>query len=306
MITVGIQTKGIVPEYTPEEAAKIIAEAGFTKVDVNLDCFLKNTDVYKGKINRFFDADITTLREYFATLRDALQQEEITPSQMHAPYPIYAPHKPDVTDYMQNNVIPKSIVIASTMEIPWLVMHPFKMQYLHGIEAERNANLEFFQSLIPSLKEHKVKVCVENLYESIGRRIVEGPCADPEDAIWYVDTLNAIAGEELFGICLDMGHLQLVKRDASEYIRRVGRRLKITHIHENDGIGDLHQMPYTFGGNGKEGRDWESIIQALRDISYDGTLSFETFPCMNSFPTEMGEETLRTICAIGNYWKSKI
>ena len=36
-------------------------------------------------------------------------------------------------------------------------------------------------------------------------------CADPDDAIWYLDTLNDYAGEELFGFCLDTGHLQLVK-----------------------------------------------------------------------------------------------
>lgn len=306
MITVGVQTKGIIPEYEPKEAAKKIAEAGFTKVDFNLDCFLKNSDIYAGRLNNFFDADTTTLLKYFQYMKEALQEQGITPSQMHAPYPIYVPDKPGVSQYMQQNVIPKSIAIAEVMEIPWVVMHPFKLQYEYGICAEHNTNLEYFKSLIPMLKQHKVKVCVENLYGGFAGRILEGTCADPEEASRYVDRLNEYAGEELFGICVDLGHLQLVKRDVYEYITKIGNRLKILHIHENDGEGDLHHMPYTFGGNGRQGRDWERFIQALREIGYDGTLSFETFPSMNSFPIEVKDECLRTICAIGNYWKNRI
>ena len=39
--------------------------------------------------------------------------------------------------------------------------------------------------------------------------------------------------------------------------------------------------------------------KALNEISFGGTLSFETFPCMNSFPRGTRGEVLRTIKAIG-------
>ena len=179
-----------------------------------------------------------------------------------------------------------------------VLYHTFQT-YLYGSETERAMNLEFFRSLIPMLKEHHAGVCVENLYQSVGGRITEGTCADPAEAIWYVDTLNQLAGEELFGCCLDTGHMELVHRTPADYVRKVGNRLKILHMHENDAIGDLHQMPYTFGKKPEDGVDWQDFSKALDEVGFDGTLSFETFPCMNSFPRGVRGKVLRTICEIG-------
>lgn len=298
-MNVGVQTKGILPEMGLEEGVALIANAGFERVDFNLDTFLKNSDVYAGKINKFFDADSESLLTYFGEYKKAFEVHGIRPSQMHAPYPILVPARGDVTDYMQETVIPKSIAIAGTMGIPWVVMHPFKLQYTYGIDAERAMNLKYFESLIPLLKAYNVGVCVENLYEAVGGRITEGTCADPQDAIYYVDTLNQLAGEELFGCCLDTGHMELTHREPADYIRQVGKRLKILHMHENDAIGDLHQMPYTFGSRSEDGVDWNDFRKALDEIGFDGTLSFETFPCVSSFPRGAREEGLRTIREIG-------
>lgn len=302
---VGVQTKGILPEMGLEEGVALIANAEFESVDFNLDTFLKNSDVYAGKINKFFDADLESLLAYFVEYKKAFEAHGIRPSQMHAPYPILVSTRGDVTDYMQETVIPKSIAIAGMMEIPWVVMHPFKLQYTYGIDVERAMNLKYFISLIPLLKEHHVGVCVENLYEGVGGRITEGTCADPQDAIYYVDTLNQLAGEELFGCCLDTGHMELTHREPADYIRQVGKRLKILHMHENDAIGDLHQMPYTFGSKPEDSVDWDDFRKALDEIGFDGTLSFETFPCVNSFPRGAREEVLRTIKAIGQEMTNK-
>ena len=299
MIKVGVQTKGILPEMELEKGVALIASAGFERVDFNLDTFLKNSDVYAGKINTFFDEDLETLLAYFGEYKKMFEKYGIRPSQMHAPYPIFVPWRPDVSEYMQKNVIPKSIAIAGMMEIPWVVMHPFKLQYSYGIDVEHAMNLQFFQSLIPMLKEHGIGVCVENLYESVGKRITEGTCADPKEAIWYVDSLNQLAGEELFGCCLDTGHMELVHREPADYVRAIGSRLKILHMHENDAIGDLHQMPYTFGTKAEDGVDWKDFRKALDEVGFDGTLSFETFPCVNSFPRGARKEVLMTIGEIG-------
>ncbi len=65
MVKVGVQTKGILPEMGIEDGVAIIAGEGFEMVDFNLDTFLKNSDVYGGKINKFFDADIEDILAYF-------------------------------------------------------------------------------------------------------------------------------------------------------------------------------------------------------------------------------------------------
>lgn len=307
---IGVQTKGIIPEKSIENGIAAIKKAGFDRIDFNLDCFLKNTDLYNGQVNKFFDKDIDELIAHFLRYREAMEKHGIKASQMHAPYPVRVAGRGEQNEYMMGNVIPKSLIIAEVLQVPWVVIHPFKMQYImqyeNGKQTERKENIEYFKMLIPILKQCKVGVCFENLYEGLGQRLVEGVCADPEEAIWYIDTLNEYAGEELFGFCLDTGHLQLVKRDPYEFITKLGKRLKVLHLHENDTIGDLHHMPYTFGKNENEGQDWNGIYRALKEIEFDGTLSFETFPCMNSFPKGMNEAVLKTIYSIGDYMRNQI
>jgi sugar phosphate isomerase/epimerase len=77
-------------------------------------------------------------------------------------------------------------------------------------------------------------------------------------------------------------------------------------MHENDTKDDLHQMPYTFGRNAEDGLDWKRFAQALKEIQFDGTLSFETYPCMHSFPDSVRETILETIHAIGMDLKNQI
>ena len=46
MLTIGVQTKGIITEYSDiAKGFQKIADAGFTRVDFNLDAFLTDTNV---------------------------------------------------------------------------------------------------------------------------------------------------------------------------------------------------------------------------------------------------------------------
>ena len=88
MITVGVQTKGLLPEKNTDEAFKMIHDAGFDCVDINIDTFLKNSDLYSGKLNSFFSESMDNLVEYFLSYRVAMEKYGIRASQMHAPYPV--------------------------------------------------------------------------------------------------------------------------------------------------------------------------------------------------------------------------
>ena len=89
MVKVGVQTKGILPEMGIEHGVAMIAQAGFKMVDINLDTFLKNSDVYGGKINKFFDADIEDILSYFGEYKKMFNKYGIMPSLIHAPYLLY-------------------------------------------------------------------------------------------------------------------------------------------------------------------------------------------------------------------------
>ena len=61
MLEIGVQTKGILPEMNIDKGFRLISEAGFSRVDINIDTFLKNNDLYAGKVNKFFDASVEEL-----------------------------------------------------------------------------------------------------------------------------------------------------------------------------------------------------------------------------------------------------
>lgn len=301
MIRIGVQTKGLLPCIDTMRAFETIRNAGFDCVDFNLDSFLPNSSLYSGQINSFFDFSVRELNLLFGEYKAQMDSVGLKASQMHAPYPIWVDNRKEQNDYVMTNVIPKSLAIAKIMEIPWVVIHPMKMQKFYGKDEEIRKNIEYYKTLVPMLKEYGVGVCIEDLYESVGGRIIEGPCADVREAVYYIETLNDYAGEELFGLCLDTGHLQLTKQDPVPYIHSIGSKLKVLHLHENDSANDVHQMPFTYGYNEDDGLDWQAIAHAFSDIGFDGTLSFETFPCAKAFPKDMLPITLGTIYAIGDY-----
>lgn len=308
MLRIGVQSKGILDSETldMEDGFERIKRAGFDCIDFNMDVFLKNSDNYKRKPNGFFDADLKELKTYFIPYLEGAKKRGLVYSQMHAPYPVWVQGKEEQNAYMARDVIPKCLALAGYMGIPYVVLHPFKMQYRQTCREERQQNLSYFKTMIGQARENNVVICLENLYESIGGRLVEGVCSDPEEAAWYIDSLNEAAGEERFGFCLDTGHLNLARRKPYETVWRLGRRIKILHLHENDRADDLHQLPYTFGRSVGEGFEWEGLLRGLGEVGYEGVLSFETFPAMNSFPDSVREDVLKTIVVLGGYFAGRI
>lgn len=303
MLQIGVQTKGIIEGKVTEPGFAMIAEAGFDCVDFNLDVFLQNNEIYRGELNHFFDKDEAQLESFFIPYREAMDKYGLKASQMHAPYPVMVYGRTQQNRYMQEQVIPKSLMIAHMMNIPCVVIHPWKLQYRLDAETEQRENLSYFRSLIPLAEQYHVMICMENLYESVGGRIVEGVCADPEEAVREIEVLNKYAGKELFGFCLDTGHMNLTRRNAYEMISILGAHLKILHLHDNDAQGDLHQLPYTFCGKGfGDGVNWKDVLDGLGKVHYRGVLSFESYPCVNSFPESLSLEILKAICQTGRYF----
>ena len=53
-------------------------------------------------------------------------------------------------------------------------------------------------------------------------------------------------------------------------IREAGPLLQALHLHDNDGSGDQHLMPY---GAGKI--DWKDVFSALKEVGYRGLYNWE-------------------------------
>lgn len=310
MIRIGVQTKEIVEETSTKRGFALLKRSGFSCADFSLNTYLSNTSLYQNEKNNFFNQTDAELEKYFKEHKCAAKENSIVINQLHMPYPMYVPGGDDsLNDYLRKTVAPKSMRICAFLNCPYIVVHGFKLQHFLGSEElEWKETEKFLDSLAPVAKELGIIMCVENLYTGIGGHMVEGPCCNVKKAVERIDRFNEKYHAEVLGFCFDTGHANLVGLDFEDFITKLDFRLKVLHIHDNDGIADLHQIPFTFTKTreNKVSTDWDGFVRGLRNIHFDKVLSFETAPVLTSFPEEMKEEVLGFIAGIGKYFAGKI
>lgn len=310
MLKIGVQTKNVIEDKYPEVGFAMLKDAGFSAADFSLNGYLLNTSLYKSELNAFFDKSLQELENFFAPHKQGAEAVGITINQMHMPYPIYVPKADEeINNYLWNQVAPKSMGICHYFGCKYIVIHGFKLAYFLGSEElEWMETAKFIDSIAPYAKEMGITICIENLYDGIGGHIVEGPCCNVSKAVQRIDAFNEKYGAEILGFCFDTGHANLVGVDMESFITALGSRLKVLHIHDNDGISDLHQIPFTFTKTRENlpSTDWGGFIRGLRDIKYNGVLSFETAPVLTTFPDIMKQEALGFIANIGRYFADEI
>lgn len=324
MNRIGVQTKNIVYDSElgrgsemrrtsgsdPQAGFAMLKKAGFSCVDFSLNSYLLNTVLYQSERNHFFDKSEAELDEFFRPHRSGAAAAGVTVHQMHMPYPNYVPNgTKELNDYLWNVVAPKSMHVCAFFECPYIVVHGFKLaRNLGSEEAEWEQTERFLDTLAPMARELGITVCIENLYNGVGGHIVEGPCCHAKKAAERIDRFNERHRGEVLGFCFDTGHANLVGIDFEGFIAELGHRLKVLHIHDNDGVADLHQIPFTFTKTreNKVSTDWEGFVRGLRRIRFDGVLSFETGPVLTAFPEELKEAALGMIARIGGYFAGMI
>ena len=310
MIGIGVQTKNVVNDTHPEEGFAQLKRAGFSCADFSLNGYLLNTSLYRSELNAFFDQSIQELELFFAPHKHGAAAAGIAINQMHMPYPIYVPRADkEINDYLWNQMAPKSMAICCYLDCKYIVIHGFKLAHFLGSEElEWQETAKFIDSIAPLAKEMGITICIENLYGNIGGHLVEGPCCNVRKAVQRIDEFNEKYGAEVLGFCFDTGHANLVGIDFENFITMLGDRLKVLHIHDNDGISDLHQIPFAFTmtRENKPSTDWDGFIRGLRNIKFDKVLSFETAPVLTAFPDVMKADVLGFIANIGRYFLEKV
>ena len=122
-------------------------------------------------------------------------------------------------------------------------------------------NTEFFEKTADYAKEYGVIVCLENM--PAGDQYL----ARPADMLAFVKGLD----KENFRMCLDTGHCSVHGISVGDSVRLLGKEyLKTMHVHDNNGVSDLHWLPHTGV------IDWDDFSKALQQIGFDGCLSLET------------------------------
>ena len=298
-----VQTCGTLEIIGIEAGMKAIADAGFDALDFGLDGFYKWEELTSGKKCDFFEEE--NLYKYVDAVKAEADKYGIVMGQMHAPFPLFVPKSPKGSENVKADVA-KCIELCERVGCPRIVIHPIfdgSARYPSMTkEEEIKANMEYYTSIIPLLKKHKVVCCLENMWGQDWRtkKIYTAACSDINETIKYIDELNAIAGERCFGFCLDIGHLLLLGQDPCYWIERLGERLETLHTHDNNGVADEHIVPYMGCAN------WDRFVLGLRKIGYSGNFSFEVSSFNRKFPKELVPAALKFTADIGKYFIGRI
>ncbi len=290
------------------DAYQIIRQAGFEAIDWNIDVALSRPAIASGNFeDNIFLQSTDKLDAYFAEELQAIRDAGLTISQAHAPFHFYQ------ATYQNFEKIFDLMVKAYCNIILLCDRVGCKNVIIHGAGYARNGedktpdeisaiNKKMYTALIPTLQQTNVVVCLENLFVGKVGSFNGGHCANPYEAAREIDELNALAGKECFGLCLDTGHLNLICGDPLLYIPVIGKRLKALHIHDNDGISDMHRAPYTGTIN------WKHFYTALKQIGYEGDLSFETFKQTDPsvIERELTLPWMTMIAQIGQFFRDRI
>lgn len=295
-----VQTGSILDPFGIDEGFRMIAEAGFGGVDINIDHCLPGSKIRAFDNSGFFDQTDEEILEACRPYKEAADKYGVKFCQAHAPFPNYV--KDDATNAYVLHAVKKCIMMCGYFGCPNLVIHPGYLPYAEKLtkQQEWDYNIAMYTALIPELKQYGVTACLENTFSSHRGKVVEAICSDPREANRYIDALNEIAGEEVFGFCLDVGHANLLGRDLCEFICAMGDRIKVLHVHDNNGVSDEHLFPYMGV------IDWDRFCKGLKEIGYKYDLSFETFNAMNVFDRALSKELLSLLHATGELFKQRI
>ena len=302
MNKIAVQTLGIASRPDLESGYRRIRDWGFDAADANIHVVLSKGSVLRRNIPDVLVKGGKDCMDLFRPWGEAARQTGIENVLAHAPFPVWLPFLKEVNQELIE-VLKNTIRGCDLIGCRKLVIHPFyagpAFRIVRRIDLRRN--LCNFAKLILVAKEYGVMICLENVFSrTFTKRLVVGGCGDPKVAARYVDDLNALAGEKLFGFCFDTGHAHVCRVDIKEALITLGERVEALHIHDNNGISDQHYAPYMGS------IDWNDFMEGLKAIRYKGPISFETYNATNKIPESLIDSEMRFINECGRMFAQRI
>ncbi len=165
----------------------------------------------------------------------------------------------------------RGIEIASEFGCKTYTVHPgayYNKAFHYPLEILRRNSMEMLENLLPYAEKNGVVIAVENSFE---------PPNSPHEVVGLI---KPFASSPFIGACYDTGHANVMAatpgkqmdkyaayvRDAwwekgiiqeEDALGIMSEYVVTTHIHDNDGYGDLHGMP--FDGT----IDWSALMPRL-------------------------------------------
>jgi L-ribulose-5-phosphate 3-epimerase len=142
----------------------------------------------------------------------------------------------------------KDIAACSENGIPMVIMHLASGRHMPEYSS---IGMQRFEELLAFAKTQGVKIALENTrYRG------------------YIEPALATIADKDLGLCYDSGHCHAHFKDEFDF-GAVKNRIFALHLHDNNGSGDQHLMPY-------DGTiDWDKLMQDLKDSNYTSPVTLE-------------------------------
>ena len=256
-----------------EKAIELLAKAGFDCWDFSMFEMARIDWNSRTPIESDHPLAKAGWRDFAQKLRHIADECGIECNQSHAPFP---------SRIVGMDYIKRAIECTAIAGGKICIVHPD-----NNASAEENAQM--YNELLPFAKDHDVKIATENMWnwEKDAPTSCFAACATAESFCEHIDRVN----DPYFVACLDLGHAEMRgSGDGAPYmIRELGARLQALHIHDNDCLGDKHQIPFSMD------IDFVAIAKALKAIDYQGELTLEADQYLSAYNQDNVFEGVREL-----------
>lgn len=274
---------------TQERAMERVAASGFRVLDFNFCDWLFEGSPFVGK----------EWGQWVKDLRNGADRLGVCFSQAHGP--IF--NKFEDSDHARwlTEMSHRSLESAALLGIPWVVFEPEALPGAYDgghLSQTKQRNLDWFGGLLCTAEKVRVGIAVENCCDCSAsvRKASRWYGSVPVELIDLVDTLD----HRLVGICWDTGHAHIQGLDQRAALISLGKRLKATHIQDNNGREDQHLVPF-YGTI-----EWGPIMDALQAIEYEGDFTYEVHNFIRQLPDSLRDSALRYAVEVGKHLMSMV
>ena len=265
-----------------EQSILACAKAGYKFLDFGFVELFLESEAFRNEQGEGWKKEIEHYRELAQSCGMAFLQSHGT---------IFDFCNPSVDYDYQRMMLKRSIEGAKILGAPWIVCHP-STKVADGKLSPRThgENVAFFKDMADYAEGFGVNIAIENMWGVTGGGIKRYAVSAGELA----ELVDDIARDNV-GACWDVEHASVENLAQGDSIRKLGSRLKATHISDETGPENIHILPYTGFVN------WDEVLQALADIGYCGAFAFEIQHYLPAMPLALVPRAMELSASVGRY-----